>query len=280
MRHYRAVQAVDFVICELGIFFAFSWRDWSATTIPASIFAVGAVKHIDTGQHSISSIASNYLFLLLWLATYVYLFNLTNQIVGIEEDRINKPDRPLISGKVTLRGAKYRLCGALSVFISLAINFPVLLPESIGWLCVTVFLNLTSAGGHWFGKNFIAMSAGTWCLLTASWNMMALPTPASERCVLALSLWAGLTAQIQDVRDVEGDVAVGRRTMSVVFGDSAARQIITFLMLPAAIGVLWIFGTLHIAPMTLIGVHFVLGYRVMQSRGAHFDHKTYMVSPS
>jgi 4-hydroxybenzoate polyprenyltransferase len=89
---YRAMQAVKFAIRELNIFLAFSWRDWSATMIPASVFAVGAVRH--TGQHSIPSIASDYLVLLLWLATYAYLFNLTNQIVGIDEDRINKPDRP------------------------------------------------------------------------------------------------------------------------------------------------------------------------------------------
>lgn len=185
----------------------------------------------------------------------------------------------LISGKVTLSGAKYRLCIALSVFISLAIVSPVLLPESIGWLCVTAFLHLTSAGEHWFGKNSIAMSAGVWCLLTAAWKMMAPPTPASKRYVLALSLWAGFTTQIQDVRDAEGDAAVGRRTMSVVFGDSAARRIIAFLLFPAAIKVLWMFGILYIAPVTLVGVHLFLGYRVLQNRGADYDHKTYMVSP-
>jgi 4-hydroxybenzoate polyprenyltransferase len=198
--------------------------------------------------------------------------------MGVDEDRINKPDRPIPAGIVTLEGARWRWVIALSVFLLVAAFKPMLLPETIGWVFTEAFLCLTSAGNHWFGKNCVAMAAGTWSLLNASWKAIAPLTPRSLRFVIAMSVWVGLLAQIQDLRDVKGDAVVGRKTMPLVFGETATRWIITLLLLPASFWVLWIGGIVPIAPKTLAAVHLFLGYRVLNTRGSHYDHKTYMVS--
>ncbi|TDL26804.1 hypothetical protein BD410DRAFT_825296 [Rickenella mellea] len=210
------------------------------------------------------------------LTPYVYFFNLSNQITGVDEDRINKPDRPIPSGKVTVPDAIRRWVVALSTFIGISIYEPSLRPETICWVLTVAFLCLSSAGSHWFGKNSVAMTTGTWALLSASWKAIAPATPKSNAYVYAVALWAGLTVHIQDLRDIAGDAAVGRKTLPVVFGDRGSRLIITFLFLPAAYCVLWMAGIVRLAPVTLSVIHSTLAYRIMQVGDSRYDHKTYM----
>ncbi|KDR71875.1 hypothetical protein GALMADRAFT_126848 [Galerina marginata CBS 339.88] len=259
---------------EFNVFLDFSWRDWSASIIAGSIFSVGAMR---SSLLQPTAIFTNYLSLLLWLIPYVYFLNLSNQITGVEEDVINKPDRPIPSGKVTLAGAKVRWVITLAAFLALALMQPSLLPETICWISTVAFLCLSAAGNHWFGKNCVGMTAGTVALLNGSWKAVAPPTAQSERYVVAIAIWVGLLAHIQDLRDIKGDAAVGRKTFPIVFGDERSRWIITFLLLPLAVVVLWVGGILQIAPVTMVGAHIILGWRIMQMKGSQFDHKTYMI---
>ncbi|KAF9062676.1 UbiA prenyltransferase family [Rhodocollybia butyracea] len=224
-----------------------------------------------------SRILKSYLFLLLWLTLFIYWFNLLNQITGVEEDLINKPDRPIPSRKVTILRAKLRWALALMALISLAVYEPTLQPETICWLLTVALLCATPLGKHWFVKNCVAMTAGTWALLGASWKVIAPLTSRAELSIPTVSVWLGLLIQIQDLRDMKGDAAIGRRTLPLVFGSSGCRWIITFFLIPVSLLVLWMGGILSIAPVSLMAVHAFLGYRVMHDAGSYYDHKTYMV---
>ncbi|THH05223.1 hypothetical protein EW146_g9959 [Bondarzewia mesenterica] len=241
------------LIRELDIFLGF-WRDWSTTIIPGSIFAAGAMH-----GPSIPSIITHYFFLVSWLTPYIHFFNW-----------------PIPSGKVTVSGAKQRWAFAFSTFMGIALYTPSLLPETICWVLTVAFLCLTSAGSHWFGKNCVAMTTGTWALLSASWKAIAPATPKSDIYVYAIALWVGLIMHVQDLRDIQGDAAIGRKTMPLVFGDRGSRLIITFLLLPAAYWVLWMGDIVRLAPYTLAAVHIILAYRILQAGGSRYDHKTYM----
>jgi 4-hydroxybenzoate polyprenyltransferase len=82
---------------------------------------------------------------------------------------------------------------------------------------------------------------------------------------------------IQDLRDVEGDRVVGRKTLPIVYGDIVARRIIAGST-ALAVGILWWGGILAIAPVSLVLVHAFLAYRVVRAvSGPRYDHKTYMV---
>jgi len=246
----------------------------SASIIAGSIFAVGAVRRT---QPSLKSMISKYILLLSWLTPYLYFFNLFGQIMSVEEDRINKPDRPIPSGKVTLNGAKWRCVTALVAFLLIPAFEPVLLPETLCWLSVVAFLCLTPAGNHWLGKNSVAMAVGAWSLLGASWKAIAPGVPKNSHDILAVCVWVGLLAHIQDLRDVEGDAAVGRKTMPIVFGDIATKRVIVLLLIPAALLALWVGDILSTAPFTLTIAHMFLAYRVMQIGGPLYDHQTYMI---
>ncbi|KAF9062685.1 UbiA prenyltransferase family-domain-containing protein [Rhodocollybia butyracea] len=265
--------AFDALTHEFIIFLGFSWRDWSTTIIPGSIFSIGAMRTLPPS----SAILHSYLFLILWLTLFVYWFNLSNQIAGVEEDLINKPDRPIPSQKITIFEAKLRWALALTAFISLAVYKPTLRPETICWIFTVALLCATPLGKHWFVKNCVAMTAGTWALLGASWKAIAPLTPRAELSILTVSLWVGLAIHIQDLRDMKGDAAIGRRTLPLVVGSSGSRWIITFFLIPVSLLVLWKGGILSIAPVSLVAVHAFLGYRVMHDTGSYYDHKTFMI---
>jgi hypothetical protein len=89
------------VVRKLNIILGFSWIDWSITIIPVSIFSIGAIRSTSL---SLLSILSNYLLLVSYLTSSIYFINLSNQIIGVDEDCINKPDRPIPSGTMALNG--------------------------------------------------------------------------------------------------------------------------------------------------------------------------------
>ncbi|KAF9002955.1 hypothetical protein BDQ17DRAFT_1356352 [Cyathus striatus] len=192
------------VFRELDIFFSFTWRDLSASMIAGSIFAVGAMRGLP-----VPTMIKNYLFLISWLIPHIYFFNLSNQITGVAEDKIDKPDRPI--------------------------------PQE-----------------------------------NASWKSIAPHTAKSTAWIYTISVWVGITSQIQDLRDIEGDASIGRKTMPLVFGDWEARMIISFVFIPTSLYILHLGHILEIAPWTLIIPHIVIAYRVLYMGGVRYDHKTYM----
>ncbi|KAG9220438.1 hypothetical protein CCMSSC00406_0003894 [Pleurotus cornucopiae] len=258
---------------ELRLFFDFTWRDWSATLIPGLIVATGAVKHA-------SLPAWNVVRFIPWVACYIYFFNLSSQIVSIEEDRINKPDRPLPSGKITVQGAKRRWAIALAALLCIALINGQLMVETATWVVTTAFLCLTSYGGHWFGKNIVAMCTGSWALLGGIYKTIARPAETEEHFFLVVSIWVAIALQIQDLRDIEGDTAAGRKTLPIVVGDRQSRWLISFAFLPLSYATLWFGGVVSLAPTTVSAAHVLLAYRTLHGTEANYDHKTYMVGPS
>jgi len=160
-------------------------------------------------------------------------------------------------------------------FLLLGAYRQTLLAETIIWVLTTTFLSLTPGGSHWFGKIFVALIPGTWSLLSTS-CIISPKTPEIDRYIFALAVWAGLIAQIADLRDVKGEKVVGRRTLPLVFGDSMSRRIIVWTFLPGCLATLWLGDLLTLAPFTLLAAHMILGYRVIQGRGSRYNHNTYM----
>ncbi|KAF4590499.1 hypothetical protein EYR38_009800 [Pleurotus pulmonarius] len=259
-----------FIASEIRLFFDFTWRDWSATLIPGLIVATWAVQRA-------SLPAWNVVRFVPWTTFYTYFFNLSNQIVGIEEDRINKPGRPLPSGQITVQGAKRRWAITSAAFLCTALSNSRLIAQTLTWAATTAFLCLTPYGGHWFGKNVVAMSLGTWALLSGIYSSIAETTLAEERSFAVVSIWVGLASQIQDLRDIDGDKVVGRKTLPIVAGVERSRWYISFAFLPLGYAALWAGGVVSGAPISLTAAHGLLAYRALSGTDARYDHKTYML---
>ena len=142
--------------------------------------------------------------------------NIINDIYDIEIDRINKPDRPLPSGGVSLNGAKLlfvilyllalffaALCGKILFFIALLISvllywYSASLKKSVIWgnLLVGVISGFTFIYG--------AMSVG-------DWRGGVMPA------MLAFFFHFGREL-LKDMQDVEGDIAGNAITFSGKYG--------------------------------------------------------------
>ncbi|NJO82022.1 MAG: UbiA family prenyltransferase [Blastochloris sp.] len=222
-------QPLWYVGRECRILWGVLVYDLSATIVPGLLFAVAA-WHTPVGM-------SRSLFEVLgqaglYLLLYALVFCVPNQIVGIAEDRLNKPTRPLPSGMLTVRGAWVRWGVAMFLFTLLGWWWQVL-PWVVLWQVTSLIHNLGHGDRHYVTKN-LAMCAGVIAQLAGVWSLVA---------PLTLTVWTWITVpalsmlmhvSVQDLRDTVGDHVVGRRTLPLVIGWKHSRYLlaVAFLALP------------------------------------------------
>ncbi|KAJ7472399.1 UbiA prenyltransferase family-domain-containing protein [Mycena galericulata] len=279
----RVLAKIHESICyEFNVFWDFTWRDWSVSVIPGMMQTVAALRSLDDAPSN--ALAARLLARsLTYFLLYIYAFDIANQINGIAEDRINKPDRPLPSGRVSLRGAYTRWYATTAAYLVLGAAWGVL-QWTILWVVVTIFLTFCGGDKRWISKNLISMSVGSLCLLQSAWGIAAPITTREQRWALLLSTVIGAVVNIQDLRDVEGDKIAGRRTLPIVLGSSNFRWVMGGIICAAPV-VCWKLDFLHLSHWLvaylgalLAASMFNVAYRVVRGDSAQYDHKTYMVS--
>lgn len=261
---------------ELRICWLFSAGDLTATVVPATIFAVAAWASTRVSVASLPQVLAECL-VYFWL--YIYTFNLSNQLTGIEEDRRNKPHRPLVVGLVTPRGAKWRLIWATAAFLALGAVLQVL-EWTVLWIAAWAFHNLFGGARTLWGKN-AAMVAGTIAQLAAAWQIVTPLTPAAWTWIAAIAIPLSVLVSLQDLRDIDGDMAVGRRTAVVVFGETACRWFFAAAFASYPIAMHFLVYRNAPVPAALLGLiaallSYVIAYRVLRCRNRRADHTTYL----
>lgn len=258
---------------ETSLFVHFTVRDWGSTIIPSCFFALGAMKGL---TYDVAT--QNYLTMVIWISLYIYALNLFTQVQSPEEDVINKPDRPIPCGEISIAGALRRCFVVWALFLSMSAFHPRILPETVTHTLVVCFWS-TKAGVHWLGKNFVPVSAVFWAQLSAVRKLLAPHTTEGFRDIIAIAAWAGVAGNVQDFRDRLGDEKCRRYTLPIAFGDQTARYITAFFLIPLAYYFLWAFGLAKHAPLFLGLMHMLMAYRILRFRDARADHQTYTVSP-
>ena len=92
----------------------------------------------------------------MWVWTHILQFNLANQIKAPEEDKINKPSRPLPAGRISLRNATLLrwliapLCLAYSSLYSTQLMF-----ASLEMQLFTLWYNEFDGDKNWLSKNVV-----------------------------------------------------------------------------------------------------------------------------
>jgi 4-hydroxybenzoate polyprenyltransferase len=260
---------------------ALSWRfinhDRWTTIIPASLFVLAAAVHSSAAP---AVVVIRVILGLLYFYLYIYGFTLTNQIAGVAEDRINKPFRPLVAGYCTRRAALQRAGVVLVAFPVLGWALGVV-GWAILWEAVFLLHNCAGLARNWVTKDLI-MGIGVFSQLAAAWQMVTPLTAPVLRWVITLAVAITLLIPLQDLRDVRGDLAVGRRTFPVCVGERAARAYLAvgFIMLPVAVHVLLFRPSqAHWVAWPVDGLLAVLNLtvavRVLLLRTPEQDHKTY-----
>lgn len=195
---------------ELSLTWGFVRYDFSATVIPASLCMVAAARTV--GEVDSTRLGFGALYFLL----YVYTFAVSNQIIGVEEDRRNKPDRPLPAGRVGLRGAWARWLVAMVLFPALGFALGVGGWALLWQLCFCLY-NFGGFARHWATKSLI-MGVGLIAQLAAAWGVVGPLSGIAWQWITGLAVVAFVFCNIQDLRDVAGDRVLRRRTLPIVYG--------------------------------------------------------------
>ncbi len=270
------------LVKELRATYRLVYRDLSASVIPGILTTASAA----IAQHaSPATLARRLAAATIYFVFYIYIFCITNQLIGIEEDRINKRDRPLACGAWSWRGAWLRLIVSYSLFPSVAYalgGWPIA-RLALAWQLMTVGYNLL-LHRHWFTKNIVFITGGTILLLAAAWQLVAPLSPPAWRWILYVAGAFGVTLHLQDLRDVAGDRQIGRLTLPLAIGEEPCRVVLALL-----IGVLPLLThhfvmapnpptpTRAIVEVVLATFNVLVAARVLLRRSAVADAKTYLL---
>ena len=181
--------------------------------------------------------------------------NVLNQITDLEVDRVNKPDRPLVTGEASLLAA-WRLTGALYLFAMVPVWW-IVVPSTgslweraaaplsrhqcfflfLGGFLATLVYSVPAFGrtkrlGIWANLT-IALPRGCW-LKVAGWTLVA-SAGCFEPWVIGLlfALFLVGATSTKDFSDVAGDRAGGCRTLPVLYGNRKTVRIIApFFIVP------------------------------------------------
>ncbi|KAA6223732.1 prenyltransferase [Streptomyces albofaciens JCM 4342] len=262
---------------EIRLSWLFIRVDRWTTVFPGTCFVTAAAVHarLAPREAAVTVVLGAVYF---WL--FIYEHTLANQLVGVEEDRHNKPFRPLVTGEATIRGARLRLA-------VVRIAFPVygyclgVLKWALMWQILSLLQHEYGWGRHWLGRNLYA-GIGVIAQLAAAWEMVTVPTPDAWRWIWTLTITVTFLMSVQDLRDMHGDRLVHRSTMPLVFGELPTRGFLcagfavgpvfihSFLMAPA--GPRWWFVATDVL---LCALSLVLAARVWLLRGPESDQRSY-----
>jgi 4-hydroxybenzoate polyprenyltransferase len=159
---------------------------------------------------------------LIYAFFYQYVFELTNQTACPAhrlEDEINKPDRPLVTDAMTISSARTRYHFGLVAWLA----FSCVLGTQVWtllWLAIIFSSWKYSVGLSDYGPTKdLSIALGLIVQLMAAWQIGGSDPIVGWSWVKVLAVWMYPTIGIQDIRDVPGDLAVGRRTTVILLGD-------------------------------------------------------------
>ncbi|KAF8839047.1 hypothetical protein BDN67DRAFT_818519 [Paxillus ammoniavirescens] len=206
---FRSISDIGYYIYTV---FLFTKNDMRTAVIPVTLFSIAAAP---------LSSPIRVLHSALWIWLHLLQFNVANQIKAPEEDKINKPSRPIPAGRITvynatvLRWLLAPLCLGYSTLYSAQLAF-----VSLQMQLFTLWYNELDGDNKWLSKNILtALMYG--CLelggtLTAGSDPSQLSQTGRLAAQLSVAVFA-TTLHCQDFKDADGDRLTGRRTLPMMF---------------------------------------------------------------
>lgn len=166
--------------------------------------------------------------MLLWSWTNLLVFNLSNQRsqVSTKEDMVNKPWRPLPSGRLTSTAAT-RVFYCMRPTVLLVSLWVGGLVPCISIMCLSYWYDDQGAASNPLVKNLIN-GMGIGCYFAGPFEVItgrSILSGKGDAAIWVLMVMGAITttSHVQDLRDKEGDRAAGRETLSNMVGDTNAR---------------------------------------------------------
>ena len=216
--------------------FLFTASDFKTIVIPSTAFGIlGSYAYLTEDSSMLEGTPIQRIHLVfIWTWLNLLPFNISNQRhpAAIQEDRKNKPWRPLPSRRLTSSQANILMLGSyLVAFIySMCVRGmkSCLTLIALGW-----WYNDRNGAERCWTRNLI--NAAGYISFTYGAVEVAIGSQAhlSEKACqwfLLIGMIIFSTVQVQDIPDQEGDNARGRRTIPLVIGDTLARWSVAVLL--------------------------------------------------
>lgn len=275
-----------FSVClkEVKLSYLFIKSDIFAVIIPGTLVLLAS--WISCGA-SLLALPLYLLYSLSFCFLFLYTVCLSNQVISIEEDKKNKPWRPLPTGLICIEGAYTRLIFANILFLLLSYYLHVFY-FAILWQLLTFFTHNGGLHTQLIGKNLVFMTVGVFILFCSQWRIIQPLDKWVYQYIIILSIWSGLAFHLQDMRDQKGDQFIGRNTLPLVLGDKKARIVLAlfFLTLSPLLVFLLFFTQMTLGRLLedkvastlfvlIVIFNWFIAYRVWNFRTAKADHRSY-----
>jgi 4-hydroxybenzoate polyprenyltransferase len=201
----------------------------SASCIPAVLFSMAACAYRDVSGFTLLLRLCETVAL---FCCYCYVFDASNQATSTEEDRLNKPWRPIPAGLTTPRGLLRRFWLAMAVYTLVGWATGTLV-WVLAWQAVVIGECLISRPRDYLWVKPIGMLSGTVLQLAAAWQLVTPIDATGWRWIIVLAIAFNLPLRFEDIRDVEGDKKLGRITLPMLIGEWPIR--IWFALTVAAV---------------------------------------------
>ena len=232
-QYNRISRAFDF---EFTLWVKMSYRDWNIILIAPMLFALEPfTSSLESTTVPFSSLVWALVKLMVHLILSMYVFHSKDQVHGINEDQIDKPDRPVPSGLISVEALEKRQWSVTGIFLifGACIGGWTLLFLDFLWY-ITVKIN-KKGSKHWATKCLlvsIAISCIFGYVIVIFGNISHnYDIFRSIRWVVVFSICTYFSFNIQDFRDAAGDSKTGRLTLVNTFSQNVSRLLVIISVL-------------------------------------------------
>lgn len=259
----------------------FTFSDLKTIVVPKTVFgilnAVSAPLYgIATGE-SVTTFRVVLGSFWIWINLLPFVIDNQRRPESILEDKLNKPWRPMPSGRMTEDEARrlifilYPIAFVISIYIGGA-------RSSAALMLLGYWYNNHGGAGGVLSKNFIN-ACGFICFASGAMEVMiGRSLPLSTRLVTWFSI-IGLvvftTVQTQDIPDQAGDALAGRRTVPLVLGDQRTRILTAVAMAAWSWYCPFYWNAPYILYITFLGLGLLIGFRCLWMREVEDDARTF-----
>jgi hypothetical protein len=285
--HWRTL--LKGLITTLQIIWLLTKDDFPTFVCPNTLFGVFSAL-----SRSMMTDNSNTVMDTLWRLPWIILFNWSNLVIfnfanqrlpsAVEEDRLNKPWRPVPSGRMTSNQVRLAMLVAIPAVLGfnhfvLHVGLETVLLFVLNW----IYNDLGGGDEDWILRNAI-IAAAFWLYNSGSTRVAAMTSASPNPSLNAVGLiWTTVvsaiimtTMHVQDLKDQDGDRVKKRSTAPIVLGDYLSRWT---LAVPIPLWSLfcayyWKMGLLGLAP---VGLGVFVAWRCVNIPEKSSDRKTWQL---
>ena len=200
-------------------------RIWNVLMIVMAVYlggylALGSAVWVDPWSVTLAALAAGML---------ASAANIMNDLVDVSSDKINHPDRPLVTGHLSEKHARW--LGVFLFVVSIGAVAPLTTAHHLLFGASVIVLALYNVWGSRLplvGNLFVVFAVA-----------VSIPFGAIEHglrsTVWIAAIFAGLTTLVReinkDIEDIEGDSSVGVHSLPLLLGEEKSRWVVRILSL-------------------------------------------------